>query len=76
MEEYGFDGLNNIRKHLYYLKLAICGSLLKLQMHPAEDVYVSNDLNASELVLKTLEEMKKTSNLMEKQLLNLSASKV
>ncbi|KAG4079567.1 hypothetical protein HA402_012337 [Bradysia odoriphaga] len=75
LEEYGFDGLNNIRKHLYFLKLAITGSLLKLEMHPAEDIYVSNELNASELVLRTLEEMKRTSNVMENQLLRLSAGK-
>lgn len=76
MEEYGIDGLNNIRKHLFYLKLAITGSLLKMKMHPPEDIYVSNELNASELVLKTLEEMKKTSNVMENQLLRLSSGKV
>lgn len=75
LDEYGVDGLNNIRKHLYYLKLAITGSLLKLEMHPADDVYVSNELNASELVLRTLEEMKKTSNVMENQLLRLSSGK-
>jgi len=74
-KEYAFEGLKNIEQHLYYLKLAITGSLLKLRMEPAEDVYVSNDTNASELVLKTLEEMKKTSNLMEKQLMKLSTKK-
>lgn len=76
MEDYGFDGLNNIKKHLNYLKLAITASLLKLELQSVEDVYVSNELNASELVLKTLEEMKKTSNVMENQLMKLSAGKV
>lgn len=75
IEEYGIDGLNNIKKHLFYLKLAINSSLLKIKVHPTEDIYVSNELNASELVLKTLEEMKKTSNVMENQLLRLSSGK-
>lgn len=76
VKEYGFDGMDNIKRHLFYLRCAIINSLHKLQMHPAEDVYVSNELNASELVLRTLEEMKKTSNVMEKQLSKLSSKKV
>lgn len=79
VDEYGFDGLNSVRKHLSYLKLAITGSLLKLklnQTNPPEDLYVTDELNASDLLLKTLEEMKEMSNRMEGQLLSLSTGTV
>ncbi|KAJ6640310.1 hypothetical protein Bhyg_13060 [Pseudolycoriella hygida] len=74
IEDYSCNALDHIRKHLEYTNIVVRGSFLKMQSDPPDDVYVTNELNATDLVLSTLEEMRKASNALEQELVNLTVN--
>lgn len=59
---------NNVFQHLLTIKASLQAAHLKMKLNPPENTLVNDNTYSSELVLKTLDEISRNANIMEKRI--------